>query len=68
MESLIDAEAAGRILGIHPKTAKRMAAAGTIPALKIGKLWRFRASSLDSWAEAQLSCGGHPFHQKEVGQ
>jgi excisionase family DNA binding protein len=66
IEMLIDAEAAAEILHLHPKTVKRFAAAGTIPALKLGKLWRFRASSLDDWAKAQLDSACHPFHQKEV--
>ena len=67
-EPLIDAEAAGRLLGVHPKTVKRFAQAGTIPGMRIGKLWRFRASSLDAWARVQIDSNRHPFHQKEVGQ
>jgi excisionase family DNA binding protein len=30
-----------------------LAAKGIIPAVKIGKLWRFRASSLDRWMTEQ---------------
>ena len=59
-EPLIDAIEAGTILKVHPKTAKRLAAEGVIPAMKIGKLWRFRASVLDSWMDAQLHSSGHP--------
>jgi excisionase family DNA binding protein len=65
IEPLIDAASAAEILHLHPKTVKRLAAAGTVPALKIGKLWRFRASALDSWAEAQLSSSCHPFLKGE---
>jgi excisionase family DNA binding protein len=58
-EPLIDAETAGQILGIHAKTAKRMAAQGVIPAMKIGKLWRFRASVLDEWMRSQINFHCH---------
>ena len=59
-ERLIDAEEAAELLQVHPKTVKRLAAEGRIPGLRIGKLWRFRASSLDEWAAAQLESSGHP--------
>jgi excisionase family DNA binding protein len=63
-EGLIDAEAASRLLGIHPKTVKRLAAAGVIPAMRIGRLWKFRASALDDWMAAQLKSSGHPCPEK----
>jgi excisionase family DNA binding protein len=59
MEALLTAEQAGEILQIHPKTVKRMAAEGIIPGMKIGKLWRFRESSLDSWIQSHLLSNGH---------
>ncbi len=56
-EHFIDANMVGEILGIHPNTVKRMAAAGGLPGLKLGKLWRFRESMLDEWARQKLdSC------------
>lgn len=60
IEMLIDAEAAAEILHLHPKTVKRFAAAGVIPAMRIGKLWRFRASSLDAWAREQIGSNCDP--------
>jgi excisionase family DNA binding protein len=57
-EPLIDACTAGQILGVHAKTVKRLAASGTIPAMRIGKLWKFRASALDEWMRYQLQCSG----------
>lgn len=48
-EPLIDAEVVGELLQLHPKTVKRLAGAGVIPGMRIGKLWRFRASTLDAW-------------------
>jgi len=53
-EPLVDAKEAARILRIHPKTVKEMAGKGHIPGLKIGSVWRFRASALDEWVNAQL--------------
>ena len=64
-EPMIDAYEAGGLLKLHPKTVKRLAADGIIPGLKIGKLWRFRASSLDEWMRSQLHCTSHPRPLKE---
>jgi excisionase family DNA binding protein len=59
-EPLISAERAAQLLGVHPKTVKRLAGDGLIPGMRIGKLWRFRESVLDSWMSAQLNSNGHP--------
>ncbi len=63
-EPLIDAGAAAKLLHVHPKTVKRLAAEGRIPGMRIGKLWRFRASSLDEWMRSQLLSAGHPCPEK----
>ena len=34
-------------MGVNPETVKRRARLGEIPGIKIGKLWRFRASALE---------------------
>lgn len=52
---LSDAEA-GELLGLHPKTVQRMARRGAIPAIRIGRYWRFRASELDSWVDVHSTC------------
>ena len=54
LEPLIDANQAAAILKVHPVTLREMADLGKIPALKIGRCWRFRESSLDEWIRAQL--------------
>jgi excisionase family DNA binding protein len=54
-EPLIDSKRAGRLLGVHPKTVQKMARAGRLPGIRIGKHWRFRESDLDSW----IRCGLH---------
>jgi excisionase family DNA binding protein len=50
-EPLLDSEEAAALLKIHPKTLQRMARNGEITGIQIGKLWRFRASSLNRWLE-----------------
>ena len=59
-EPLVDARRAAQILGVHPKTVKRMAQEGPLPGMKIGRVWRFRESALDAWMTAQLQYSGHP--------
>jgi excisionase family DNA binding protein len=54
-EPAIDAQQAARILGIHHHTALQYAREGKIPAFRIGRVWRFRASALDEWMKQQLN-------------
>ncbi len=54
-EPLLDTQEAAALLQIHPKTLQKMARAGTVPSLKIGDLWRFRASDLDNWVRGGLN-------------
>jgi len=54
-EPLLDSSEAATLLNIHPKTLQKMARAGTIPAYRIGDLWRFRASTLDRWLYSIVS-------------
>ena len=48
-EPLLDSVAAAKLLRIHPKTLQKMARSGTVPGHRIGDLWRFRVSVLDTW-------------------
>ena len=48
-EPLLSDAQAGELLGLHPKTVQRMARRGEIPAIRIGRYWRFRASELNAW-------------------
>jgi excisionase family DNA binding protein len=48
-EPLLDSTEAASLLRIHPKTLQRMARNGEIDGIQIGRLWRFRASVLNSW-------------------
>jgi excisionase family DNA binding protein len=46
---LLDTEEAARLLRMHPRTLRTKARRGSIPAVQVGKRWRFRASTLDRW-------------------
>lgn len=54
-EPLLDLREAAAILGIHWKTLEGMARNRKVPALKVGKRWRFRLSSLNEWLENELN-------------
>jgi excisionase family DNA binding protein len=62
-EPLLDDKQAGEMLGLHPKTLQRLARRGEIPAVRIGRYWRYRASAINQWIEVnssgQLACVGH---------
>ena len=58
-ERVLNSEEAAALLQIHPKTLQRMARQGSIPAFRIGDLWRFRASALDEWLRSVVSSKGH---------
>jgi excisionase family DNA binding protein len=43
IEALLTSKEASQVLKIHPKVLERMAKRGEVPALKVGKFWRYRA-------------------------
>jgi excisionase family DNA binding protein len=53
-EPLIAPRDASKLLDIHPKSLTRMAREGRIPAVRVGKKWRFRVSSIDRWLSDRL--------------
>jgi excisionase family DNA binding protein len=63
-EPLLDAEEAAAYLRVHPKTLMRMARNGEVPAIRIGKYWRFRASALDAWIRASENRSSQPFRAR----
>ena len=58
-EPLLDSEEAAALLKIDDKTLQALARSGQVPAFRIGKLGRFRASELDKWVRSKISCGNH---------
>jgi excisionase family DNA binding protein len=53
-EPLLDLHEAASILGMHWKTLEGKARQREVPAFKVGKRWRFRLSSLNTWLESGL--------------
>jgi excisionase family DNA binding protein len=53
---------AGLYLNLHVRTISRLAKKGLIPALKVGRRWRFKRATLDEW----LSCGKTTSGKNEV--
>jgi excisionase family DNA binding protein len=60
MEPLLTSAEAAWILKIHPKVVERKAKAGEIPALKVGKYWRYRATDLESWVGSKVKSSRQP--------
>ena len=60
VERLLTSSDVGELLGIHPKVVERMAKRGEVPALKVGKFWRYRASALDGWIDSRLQSASQP--------
>jgi excisionase family DNA binding protein len=60
IEKLLTSKEASEVLQIHPKVLERMAKRGEVPALKVGKFWRYRASTLDAWINSRLQSGRQP--------
>jgi PTS system nitrogen regulatory IIA component len=60
MESLLTSGDVAKRLGINIATVERMARAGRLPAIKVGKLWRYRETDLDRWLEERVSYAHHP--------
>jgi excisionase family DNA binding protein len=52
---LLDTDQAAAIMRIHPKTLQKLARRGVIRAIQIGKVWRFRASTLEEWIQQKLA-------------
>ena len=54
-EPLLDSDQAAAIMKVHPKTLQKLARKGIVRGIHVGKLWRFRASTIEEWIEEQLA-------------
>jgi excisionase family DNA binding protein len=50
-EPLLDVVEAAMLLRMHPRTLRAKARKRLVPAIQVGRRWRFRASTLNSWLE-----------------
>jgi excisionase family DNA binding protein len=51
---------ASTYLGLHEKTVIKKARLRQLPALRLGKHWRFRRADLASWAESKVQSTCQP--------
>jgi excisionase family DNA binding protein len=51
-DNVLNLKEAAAVLHCHPKTLRLMARAHKIPAVRVGKLWRFSKERLRDWLEA----------------
>ncbi|MEE2636258.1 MAG: helix-turn-helix domain-containing protein [Acidobacteriota bacterium] len=47
-------------LQVNLRTVYRLIKAGKIPAVRVGRQWRFRESDIDAWLERERSHGAPP--------
>ena len=59
-EPLLTPADAADYLRLHPKTVIRMAREHQVPAIRLGKHWRFRSSDLTAFAASQVKSSCQP--------
>jgi len=58
---ILTIEEVASYLRLKPQTVYRWAQGSRIPAVKLGKEWRFRRSIIDRWLEEQMLAGNPDF-------
>jgi excisionase family DNA binding protein len=61
MEDIMTLEEVAKYLKLKPQTIYSWAQKGKIPAVKLGKEWRFRRSVIDQWFNQHLDKKFHHF-------
>jgi excisionase family DNA binding protein len=59
-ESFLTTEEVLDYLQVNLRTVYRLIKAGKIPAVRVGRQWRFRKRDIDAWLESQRPRGGRP--------
>jgi excisionase family DNA binding protein len=59
-EALLDVSEAAGLLRIHPKTLQRLARFAHVPAYRVGRFWRYRASDLEMWLRSGANSQRQP--------
>ena len=57
-EAFLTTEEVLEYLSVNLRTVYRLIKAGSIPAVRVGRQWRFRKRDLDQWLERQRSGEG----------
>ena len=55
LDGFLTTEEVLNYLKVTPRTIYRLIRTGELPALRVGRQWRFRRSDLDAWLERQRS-------------
>src|SRR5262249_23704561 len=59
-ETFLTTEEVLEYLQVNLRTAYRLIKAGKIPAVRVGRQWRFRKRDIDAWLDSQRPRGGGP--------
>jgi len=59
-EGFLTTEEVLEYLQVNLRTVYRLIKAGKIPAVRVGRQWRFRKGDIDAWLEAQRPRGARP--------
>ena len=65
-EPLLNSKAASELLQVHPQVLERWARWGEVPAFKVGRSWRYRASALNSWVQRKIERNTAPPSREEL--
>lgn len=60
LDALLTAENVADLFMVSPMTIRSWAKNGVIPAMKIGRLWRFRRSDIETWMATRPVENGDP--------
>lgn len=60
MDELLDIAAVAEYLGVSERTVYNRVRSGDLPALKVGRLWRVRATDLEAWLDEASGLAGVP--------
>ena len=59
-EALLTTEEVLEYLQVNLRTVYRLIKAGKIPAVRVGRQWRFRKSDIDAWLDSQRTHSARP--------
>jgi excisionase family DNA binding protein len=57
-KSLLTTDEVLGYLRVTPRTVYRLIRAGELPAVRIGRQWRFRRADIDNWLDRQKAVWG----------
>lgn len=66
-EAFLTTEEVLEYLQVNLRTVYRLIKAGRIPAVRVGRQWRFRKSDIDAWLDSQRPRGGPRVPSASVG-